>query len=49
MKIITDALALCDEVIRDCKKLRSQELRKMIEDYTKAQKEILEALRMKVN
>jgi hypothetical protein len=49
MKIITDALALCEEVIRDCKKLRSKELRQLIEDYVNAQKEALEALRRKVN
>jgi len=49
MKNITEALALCEEVIRDCKKLRSRELRQLIEDYVNAQKEILEALRRKVN
>jgi hypothetical protein len=49
MKIITDALALCEDVIRDCKKLRSKELRQLIEDYINAQKETLEALRRKVN
>lgn len=49
MKIITDALAACDEVIRDCKKLNSTQLRQFIEEYVKAQKETLEALRKKVN
>jgi hypothetical protein len=49
MKIIPDALALCDEVIRDSKKLSSQELRRFIEDYVLAQKKTLDALRKKVN
>ena len=49
MKLITDALALCDEVISDAKKLSSKELRQVIEEYVNAQKKALEALRKKVN
>jgi len=49
MKIITDALAACDEVIRDCKKLHSEELRHFFEEYVRVQRETLEALRKKVN
>ena len=49
MKLITDALAACDEVIRDCNKLRSAELRQFIEEYVRAQKQTLEALRKKIN
>jgi hypothetical protein len=53
MKTITDALIACDEVsdevIRDSKKLSSTALRQFFEEYAKAQKEALEALRKKVN
>ena len=49
MKLIIDALAQCDEVIKDSKKLSSKELRQVIEDYVDAQKKVLEALRKKVN
>jgi hypothetical protein len=49
MKIVTAALAACDEVIRDSKKLSSAELRRFFEEYAKAQKEILEALRKRIN
>jgi len=49
MKIITDALAACDEVIRDCKRLHSEELRHFFEEYVRVQRETLEALRKKVN
>jgi len=49
MKLITDALAICEEVIRDSKKLSSEELRRFIEEYVKVQKKALEALRKKVN
>jgi hypothetical protein len=49
MKIITEALATCEEVISDCKILSSTELRRVIEEYVKAQKEALQALRKKVN
>jgi hypothetical protein len=49
MKLITDALVACDEVIRDCNKLSSTELRQLIEEYVRAQKKTLEALRKKVN
>ena len=49
MKIITEALATCEEVIRDCKKLSSAELRRFIEEYVRDQKEALELLRKTVN
>lgn len=49
MKLITDALALCDEVINDSKKLSSKELRESIEEYVNVQKKALEALRKKTN
>jgi len=49
MKIITEALATCEEVIRDCKKLSSTELRRFLEEYVKAQEQTLEALRNKIN
>ena len=49
MKLITDALALCDEIVSDSKKLNSKELRQFIEEYVDLQRKVLEALRKKVN
>jgi hypothetical protein len=47
--LVSNAIRLCDEVIDDCKKLRSKELRQFFEEYANAQKEVLEALRNKLN
>lgn len=49
LKMLNDAMTVCDEVIRDSKKLRSKELRQFIEEYVNAQKEIIDDLRKKVN
>jgi hypothetical protein len=45
MTIISDAIALCDEVLGMARKLRSKELRQCLEEYARDQKEALEALR----
>ena len=42
--IIKTAIAEADEVIEDCKKLDSPELRGAIEDHARAQRETLERL-----
>jgi len=47
MKIISNAIALCDELSGDSKKLRSKALRRGTEEYANAQKEALEAVRKK--
>jgi len=48
-KSFSKAIALCDEVIRDSKKLNSKELRRFFEEYASTQKEVIEMLRKKFN
>jgi hypothetical protein len=44
LDIIKTAIAEADEVIEESKKLSSQELREVIEDHARAQRETLERL-----
>ena len=45
MKYISDVIELCDELSSAARKLRSEELRRAIQQYVDAQKEALEAVR----
>ena len=45
MKHISDVIELCDELSSAARRLRSEEIRRAIQQYADAQKEALEAVR----